>query len=210
MHLCLFANTERHILRRSFKYCLFVVRHFDEIVIWISEVQGGDCPHSSTSLHWALLYLHSTNLQRKIHNDNGKGNMHIKMKTDSWGSTFRCAATVVRGVLVMRHKSAEPDVGCLAFGWNSWPNWWRLNFCFPNPRALRFPWRSQNRHVRERCVEAQGPSLLTEQSCYQLTYNQSLPSGGFSPQPEMISLFPRKQCIYFIIITLIHRTTAWW
>lgn len=61
--------------------------------------------------------------------------------------TFRCAATVAREVLVMRHRSAEPEVGCLALGSNSWPSWWRLNFCCPKPRALRFPLKMQRWHV---------------------------------------------------------------
>lgn len=63
--------------------------------------------------------------------------------TWSGWNTLRCAATVVRGVLVMRHRSAEPEVGCLALGSNSWPSWWRFNFCCPNPRALRFPLKGQ-------------------------------------------------------------------
>lgn len=41
----------------------------------------------------------------------------------SRSDTFRCAATWVRGVLVMRHRSVEPEVGCFALGSNSCPSW---------------------------------------------------------------------------------------
>lgn len=56
--------------------------------------------------------------------------------------TLRWAATVVRGVLVMRHRSADPGVGVLALGSNSFPAWCRLSFCSPKLRALRSPWNT--------------------------------------------------------------------
>ena len=138
--------------------CLVIVWHFNEVVVWISEVQRGDGPHSPTPPHWALLYLHSTNLQRRRDTEltEHKTEMWYRRQVDlvlasssisidniTW-STFKCAATIARGVLVMRHRSAEPEVGCLAFGSNSWPSWWRLNFCCPKPRALRFPYKCRD------------------------------------------------------------------
>lgn len=81
-----------------------------------------------------------------------------------WLNTLRCAATVASGVAVIRHRSAEPDVGFLALGSNSWPNWCRLNFCRPNPRALRSPWIWQ----RQQAPERRSPLLC----------GQTLPSSG--------------------------------
>ena len=61
--------------------------------------------------------------------------------------TLRWAETVVRGVLVIRHRSADPGVGLLAFGSNSFPAWCRLFFCSPKLKALRSPWNTDSLEV---------------------------------------------------------------
>lgn len=160
-------------------WMLYIVWHFNKIVVWISEVKRGDGPHSAAPLHWTVLYLDTTRLQRRQQQlsnlvsptsfpnwnkmrDTKSKRPQVAFKDlkglwlaliiqealeESGWNTIRCAATVVRGVLVMRHRSAEPEVGCLALGSNSWPSWWRLNFCWPNPRALRSPLEMQRGHV---------------------------------------------------------------
>lgn len=102
-------------------------------------------------------------------------NVTFKIKTFVWG-TLRWAATAGRGVLVMRQRSAEPVTGCLAFGSNSWPSWWRLNFCCPKHRALRFPLSVNADEDVCGCSEmtqsSEKPSLQTR--------NQNLPPSGHS------------------------------
>lgn len=139
----LFFKKQEAVLLK-FLWCFLVISgHFNEVLIWISEVQRGDCPHRSCPLHRALLDLHSTRLQTRQRQKLGEiSQTTTYVKNNSvWqvDRTLKCAATVVRGVLVTRHKSAEPGVGCLALGSNSLPSWWRLNFCFPKIRALRSP-----------------------------------------------------------------------
>lgn len=110
---------------------------------------------------------------------------------ENWRYTFRCAATSARGVLVMRQRSAEPEVGFLALGSNSWPSWWRLNFCWPNPRALRFPLEGQRGHRVgfKICMKTINvfPHKLTERKerSLQLKYSQSLPPGGYLLKPKL-------------------------
>ncbi len=120
--------------------------------------------------------------------------------------TFRCAATVARGVLVMRHRSAEPEVGCLALGSNSWPSWCRLNFCCPKPRALRFPLEMQRWHVW--VMKSVWELKIPGERCYRLTYDQSLPSSGCSLKPKAQEYFsfpdPNNAPIMTILLTLLN------
>lgn len=61
--------------------------------------------------------------------------------------TWRWAATVFSGVVVIRHKSTDPGVGFLALGSNSFPTWCRFSFCSPKLNALRSPWNTRHTHV---------------------------------------------------------------
>lgn len=41
---------------------------------------------------------------------------------------------------MIRQRSTEPGVGILALGSNSFPDWCRLIFCWPKPKAFLSPW----------------------------------------------------------------------
>lgn len=209
-----FSDIEGYIL-------LYIVWHFNKIVVWISEVKRGDGPHGAAPLHWTVLYLDTTCLQQRQqklsnlvsptifpnwnkmrHTKSKRPQVALKDLTELWltliiqealeesgWNTIRCAATVARGVLVMRHRSAEPEVGCLALGSNSWPSWWRLNFCWPKPRALRFPLEMQrgNVLVLTRCLKVKNASHHTWSGIL-IADNQRLPSSGCFSTPQVLKL----------------------
>lgn len=132
---------------------LLVDGDFYEIVIWVSEVQWANAPDSSTPLHWTLLDLNPTSLEwiknwNSVTCQNKQTDYMTQYAKGQEANTCRCAATAGRGVFVIRHRSAEPEVGRLALGSNSWPTWCRLNFCCPKPRAFRSPcWNKTRRTV---------------------------------------------------------------